>query len=113
MGRTSDRPRATTALAIQDAATAIHRLATDLLQVGTNDLGSLIPVELSAREQELLRLIVEEALPYKEIAYRTGYAYGTIKVYTQRLFRRLGVRSALELCVKYWRGRLLQNQKPI
>jgi len=105
-GRSSRKTRATTAQAIQEAATVIQRLAAAITREDDIVLAALPPIQLSAQDLELLRLIVEHGLQYKEIAYRMNLSYGTVKLYAQRLFRRYGCHTALEMCVRYWRGRL-------
>lgn len=53
------------------------------------------PVELSAREQELLRLIAK-GLSYEEVAALTGLRYNTIASYAKELYRKLQVHGRAE-----------------
>jgi DNA-binding NarL/FixJ family response regulator len=53
------------------------------------------PVELSAREQELLRLIAK-GLSYEEVAGLTGLRYNTIASYAKELYRKLQVHGRAE-----------------
>lgn len=53
------------------------------------------PAELTAREQELLRLIAK-GLSYEEVAALTGLRYNTIASYAKELYRKLQVHGRAE-----------------
>jgi two-component system nitrate/nitrite response regulator NarL len=54
--------------------------------------------ELSHREQQVVTLVCE-GLSNKEIATGLGVTEGTIKIHLHSIFRRLGVRSRIELMI--------------
>ncbi len=54
------------------------------------------PSHLSRREAELMRL-VSQGLSNREIAERMGLTVGSVKVYTSRLFRKIGVADRVGL----------------
>ena len=57
------------------------------------------PVELSAREQEIIRLILDGMLS-KEIAHELGISQKTVENHRHRLFRKLEVNNVAELLKK-------------
>lgn len=64
-----------------------------------------VPVSLSPRERDMLRLIVE-GLTAKEIADRLGVSIHTTDTHTRHLFKKLGVHSRAAAVAKAIRERL-------
>jgi RNA polymerase sigma factor (sigma-70 family) len=54
--------------------------------------------ELSARQQEIIRLVCE-ALSNGEIAKKLGVTEGTVKTHLHAIYEKLGVRSRTELMI--------------
>lgn len=63
--------------------------------------GALRPIRsaLTPGEQGLLPLLYE-GLPYKLIGHQIGLTEGTVKIYAQRLFRKLGARDRIEFMAR-------------
>ena len=55
---------------------------------------------LSRREQEILSLLLTE-LPLKEIASTMKISYSGAYFHTQNVYRKLGIKSRMELLVKF------------
>jgi DNA-binding CsgD family transcriptional regulator len=53
--------------------------------------------QLTAREQEVARMLVDGGLLYREIAVALGVSEGTIRTHIEQIYQRLGVRSRVEL----------------
>lgn len=66
----------------------------------------LLKVRLALREQECMRLICEEGLSYKEIAYKMGLTVSTAKHYGAAIQTKLGVHGAVQLTIWYWKQRV-------
>ena len=58
-----------------------------------------IPIGLSAREKDLVRL-VSAAASNKEIASVLGLTVASVETYLSRLYERVGVRGRLELALR-------------
>lgn len=56
---------------------------------------------LSPRQCQIVKLLTEEALQDKEIAYRLGITPGTVRVYLHAIYRKLGINSRVEL-MRWW-----------
>jgi DNA-binding NarL/FixJ family response regulator len=61
------------------------------------------------RLRQVCKMIAEEGLSVKEIAFRTGLTLGTVKEYKSLIFKRLHVGCERELIVYYWR---MKTQQP-
>jgi DNA-binding NarL/FixJ family response regulator len=48
---------------------------------------------LTAREREVVHLLVAYSLPNKGIAKRLGLTEGTVKVHLSQIYRKLGVKN--------------------
>lgn len=53
--------------------------------------------KLSFRERQILTLVYQDASANKEIAFRLRLSEGTVKEYLNRMFRKLGINSRLQL----------------
>lgn len=53
--------------------------------------------ELTARESQLLEFLIGSGEDTANIAYRMGLTFHTAKVYSSRIYRKLGVGSRIEL----------------
>lgn len=56
-------------------------------------------MKLTPRETQLRELLMTSSMRYKQIAHEMGVTDATIKVYTLRLYRKLGVSGRWELAV--------------
>lgn len=61
------------------------------------------PTQLSAREELVHDLIVEQALTDREIAQRLGISMETVKQHTAHIYNRRCVRSRAQLIVLHWK----------
>jgi len=60
-------------------------------------------VELSQREQEVLRMLSEGFL-IKEIADKVGVGFGTVRTYVRRIYEKLHVQSRSQAIAKYFQA---------
>lgn len=54
---------------------------------------------LTPRERQIVNLIVNEALPNKIVGYRLGTTEQTVKNQLSGIYRKLGIRTRLQLAV--------------
>jgi DNA-binding NarL/FixJ family response regulator len=62
--------------------------------------------ELPARSREILKMIAEEALSNKEIAYRMGLSEVTVKYHIKTMMKRLDANNRVGCALLYWRAKL-------
>jgi len=67
-----------------------------------------VGAKLAPREVKLMQLICEEALSYKEIAFRMNLTIVTARAYGAGVFKKLGCHTTLELAVRYWQRKLAE-----
>jgi DNA-binding NarL/FixJ family response regulator len=78
-----------------------------------HQLGEMTPAAsaLSQREQETLALLTE-GFRYKEIAYKMGISFNTVREYVHNIYRKLHVTSRTEAVVKFRRSPLPPGVTP-
>lgn len=68
----------------------------------------MLPVEkwnLTRRQEEVLRLMADEALTSKEVAHRLGISYKTVEVHVDRLLPRMGAINRMQAVLAWDRAR--------
>lgn len=72
----------------------------------------MVEPHLTAREKQLLYLVAEEGLAYKEIAYRMHIAERRVRQLAWAIGKRLGLAAGqpqLHMTIWYWRRRLREE----
>lgn len=59
-------------------------------------------LNLTIRQKQIIPLICEECLTYREAALKLGINYNTFRSNVDTLFRKIGVNSKAELIFKYY-----------
>ncbi|XWN30286.1 MAG: LuxR C-terminal-related transcriptional regulator [Devosia sp.] len=84
---------------LASAREACAQLRTALGLAPSEENDAPIPVSLTARQMEIVRL-VKDGLSNREIAERLTLSEGTVKIHLANIFRRTGVRNRTELSQK-------------
>ncbi|MEM8853621.1 MAG: LuxR C-terminal-related transcriptional regulator [Pseudomonadota bacterium] len=84
---------------LQLAREACARLRTALGLPPSDEGEAPLPVALTTRQMEIVRL-VKDGLSNREIAERLTLSEGTVKIHLAKIFRRAGVRNRTELSQK-------------
>ncbi|MFP4344702.1 MAG: response regulator [Anaerolineales bacterium] len=90
-----DQPLSDLKLAVRRVLSGERWISSSLLDKLVNYSGPAVPVTLTARQRDILRLL-QEGLDNQSVARRLGLSVKTVENHLTRLYRQLGVKSRLE-----------------